>query len=399
VGDDRQEMAMAQSTPLRALCVSFILLLLTCAGCVGGSRHGDGDVDPDADKDLTSAGDVDNDTPLDLITDFNSDTPLPDGVECLEGMARCAADNMSIEVCTRNGVFGANIACPNGCSAGKCLTEASPGSCPLAFDLSLGTAVSGNTKDAALSSHVWSADCTAAYGDATTGPELWYSLDVPYTTAVEVTLNPLSATYFGVYLRGNCSDTKTEVARACDGNLSVSTPTVIPTILAKGQYYLAVDDFAEAGNGTGAFDLRVDEVITPTCHGQVPGLLDLSSGMATAVGNTASGSSGTRWQTYDCPFNLDTVGNEMIYAFALREPRQVRVTAVATAPDTSKLGLYMRTDCEERYSQTQCAYDDGTGRDASFTATLAPGAYYLFVDDLASTQDEPQEFELLVEVL
>lgn len=389
-----------ESNTLRALSVVLALLLFLGAGCIGGSSHSSGDVNYDADKDATtSTGDVSGDAMPDLITDFDDDTPLPDGVDCLEGMARCADDNMSIEVCTRDGIFGSNIACPNGCSAGKCLTDATPGSCPLALDLSMGTAITGNTTDAILSSHVWSEACTASYGDATSGPELWYSLDVPYTTAAEITLDPTSATYFGVYLRGNCSDPKTEVERACDGNLGVTTPFVIPTILAKGQYYVAVDDFADSGNGPGAFELRVDEVITPTCHGQVPGLLDLSSGMANATGNTANGSSGTRWQTYDCPFNLDTVGNEMIYAFALRTPGRVRATVVATAPDTSKVGLYLRTECEERYSQIQCAYDDGTGRDASFTADLPAGAYYLFVDDLASTQDEPQEYELLVELL
>ena len=97
-----------------------------------------------------------------------------------------------------------------------------------------------------------------------------------------------------------------------------------------------------------------------------------------------------------CGGAFQTVGGEQIYAFALASATQVTLRATPTNPASSRIALYLRRDCEDPQTQVACA--SANGEAAEISELLAPGAYYLFVDDFASSIDEPQDYELSLEL-
>jgi len=333
----------------------------------------------------------------DTLDGSNQDVPLPDGAECIDGTQQCSDDGMGVQGC-ENGQLTTAMPCEFGCADGACLDSAVNGSCATPIELELGTAVTGST-DSPLSTHTWNSSCTMDYGFTPSGPETVYTFTLDTQGAVDINVSPITETFFGVYLRTACGDQSTELVGACAGNAAITEDAGFTYVLPSGEYFVIVDDFASQGEGTGDFELLVQSTGVPGCHNQVPQILDLSSGTTTVQGDTSQGNGGTFWNFSDCPSSFETRGAEQIYAFTLLEPGTVTATASPIEPAMSKIGLYMRSDCEDRFSQMACGYgDDMSGTDATFTTDLDPGTYYLFVDDFIGSIDDPQTYELTVTV-
>ena len=139
------------------------------------------------------------------------------------------------------------------------------------------------------------------------------------------------------------------------------------------------------------------------CGGQIPQLLDPSNGPVTVQGDTANGADSEEWLEYHCPNDaIQSTGSERVYAFALRDFSNVAIAGTPTNPASSKMGVYVRTNCNDQFSQlfdeanhrfTGCGYTDGNAT-ATINGQYRPGAYYLFVDDFPTSIDEPQQFTL-----
>ncbi len=340
---------------------------------------------------------------LDVVQDTGQDqAELPQDLSelspiCSEGEKRCSTTG-DAETCMAN-LWVTVEQCHHGCVAGVCLEPTEQGSCGAPLPLLLDTPVEGSTVGG-LSSHIWAQGCTNKYGYTPRGPETIYALEVPQLSFIDLRLTPVDPSYYGIYLRGSCSNPESEYHRVCSGNDTTANDTTVRALLGPGTHYVFVDDFAADGPGPGRFTLLATNTVTPTCHGQVPQLLDLSPGSAAVQGNTANGQSNTRGNEYACPDGATVgLGNELIYAFHLTAPSRVRARVTPTDPSDSKVSVYIRSECETRLSaQVACGYTEGDGP-AIAEATLPAGEYYLFVDDFAPSTDTTQVFLLQLEVL
>ena len=228
---------------------------------------------------------------------------------------------------------------------------------------------------------------------------LWYALTLTEATGVTLTLEPQDATYFGVYLRGDCASSFGEYHDLCAGSESVSAPIVLETTLGPGTHHIFVDDFGDGGEGPGEFKLSVQGKIREVCYDQVPRFLDLSEGSVAVTGDTNDGTASTISNEYHCPNDAyQTSGNEVIYQFTLSERAELRGSATPLVPADSRLSLYVRSECDERLSgQVACAYTEGESP-AVFLEELEAGNYYLFVDDFSQSVDTAGTYLLELEL-
>lgn len=351
----------------------------------------------DAVEDLV---DVPQDTVEEVIDTLLADVPpeLPEDVlTCVDFEKRCGASG-NVETCNNN-VFVQTEDCAGlGCTNGVC--DPSPtDACSAETSLVAGGVVAGNT-DTLFDAHEWSTLCTTDYyGFTPTGPETVFGLTIPTLGFYDIDLNAIDSTYFGVYLRSTCSDPTSELIEVCTGNDAAGDPVHLEGLFAAGTYALFVDDFAENGNGPGRFSVSVQPKLIPACYGQVPQVIDVSSGSVTLQGDTSTASNGTWSVESDCPQTaFQTTGKERSYAFALAERATVRITATPISPSTSELEVYVRSNCQDRYSQLACAYSPGSVS-ATLQQEFPAGGYTIFVDDFAAVRDEAQTFTLTVEVL
>lgn len=323
---------------------------------------------------------------------------LPEGAECFEGTVQCTADGAGVQSCT-GGQWGEPQTCAFGCNAGACLTQQVDGICASPIELELGVP-SSSTTSGGLSTHTWSDACTRSYqGFSPVGPEKVFRFSLDESSAVAVDVTARAQTYFGVYLRAVCA-APGELSGACGGSAREGANVKLDYLLPAGEYYVLVDDFGKDGEGPGEFDLTVTRSTIPSCHGQTPVVLDLSSGSVTLEGNTAQGQSAAVWHAPQCPVIHESRGREQIYAVSVTTPVTLVAQATAIEPSPSRIGLYLRTTCENSLSQVACGYiDDMSSDPARLQADLAPGTYYLFVDDFIGSIDEPQTYTLQVDVM
>jgi len=352
----------------------------------------------DAAQDLLDIVEDSSNEVADELDDVTQELPDDVALVCAEFEKRCSTTG-NVETCNSN-VFVETEDCAGfGCTNGVC--EPSPtDACSAQTSLVAAGSANGST-DTLSDTHQWSNVCTLDYyGFTPTGPESVYALTIPTLGFYDIDLTSIDATYFGVYLRSACDDPTSELIEVCNGNDLAGGPIHLEGLFAKGSYSLFVDDFAENGNGPGAFSLSVQPKLTPGCYGQVPQVIDVSTGSVTLQGDTSTASNGTWAVESQCPQTaFMTTGAERSYAFALAQRKTVRITATPLTPADSELEIYLRSNCQDRYSQLACAYSPAGGITSTIQQELPAGGYTLFVDDFASVRDEAQTFTLTVEVL
>lgn len=343
--------------------------------------------------DLTSAPDQDTSMPSDA--DVMEDV-APD---CMEGESRCSLGG-DVEQC-EGGRWAVSEQCVAGCRSARCAMPGEAGTCtdPVAFGV--GTVLEGTT-DTTYNPNIWSQTCRSRYAQQTgvstspTGPESVFRLGVSEPQMLRLSLRALDPTYYALYVRTSCTNAGSEVHSVCGGSLEEGGNYVVERFFAPGEYYVFVDDFGVDGEGPGRFELEVEPVLLPACGGQVPQILDVREDLS-LVGDTANGIASEDWHGSLCPVVQSTAGNENLYVFGLPERATVRISATPLEPSDSRLAVYLRTRCSERFDQAACGYTAGDGS-ARIEQTLDAGAYYLFVDDFGASIDGPQTYQLSIQV-
>ena len=317
-------------------------------------------------------------TPIDTSTDDTGTTG------CTTGTTRCDGDG-NVELCHNNEwIFGQS--CSGGCAAGSCVAGATTGDCTTPIDVYLGTPVVGST-DSNSNPYTWSPTCDDLVGYSPTGPETIFKLEMISPQWVEINVKPIDAGYYGFYLRGECSNSSSELHDVCGANVQVNGTASVETLLGVGTHYIIVDDFQDSSYGPGEFILTVNTILNQSCLEQMPEILDLSDGMIVKDGAVGDALNHTTWlqDGEGCNSALDTTDGEVIYTFGLAEPQNVQVTLSPTAPVDGTFGIYLRPGCERGQSeQLACSYTIDGG-DAVLEANLDAGAYWLFVDTFESS--------------
>ena len=213
---------------------------------------------------------------------------------------------------------------------------------------------------------------------------------------VKFTVTALDQTYFGLYIRGTCDNPASQLHSACSGSPSVGGFFSVTTLMAPGTHYVFVDDFNLQNYGPGRFQLKAEQVIVPSCGALVPTIINVDTTPTVVSGDTANGSSMHNWLEYNQGCDaFQTGGKELIYAFALRNPSKLNVSVLPLDPADSKVAVYVRQACNDRFSQVACGYSPGNQAATITDAQLEAGGYYLFVDDFLSTRpDTPQSFDM-----
>lgn len=343
---------------------------------------------------------------------------------CNDGDRRCNGSG-NVETCS-SGTFSQSESCSSGCINGACNSSIPASTCSNPTPFTVGGTVEGNTNNFNVN-HDWSGACSGNYDDIkASGPETVLELNVPQTMAMELTVTPKNgAEYLGVYMRSNCNDAFSEVDEFCDGSRTPGERIVLRDIVAKGNYSIIVDSFS--GYIGGEFDISAQQILPPTCgfpeDDPTPTLLDLSNVTSTPVvvtgqtddgggANVNGGGPKASWSNgnNDCPDAqiADTLGPEVVYSFALAEETTLTFSAKNIDTDLTKcnegggsskckMGIYLRTECGNEQSQMGCADAGNSSAIASFSQTLQPGSYYLFVDDFTiGSLDTTQRFELTI---
>ncbi|PJB37616.1 MAG: hypothetical protein CO108_20680, partial [Deltaproteobacteria bacterium CG_4_9_14_3_um_filter_63_12] len=365
---------------------------------------GDGNSDVGTNNnDFTSGGDTTNNGGDSTTTGNDTNTTSNDTSTsgCTNGIIRCSLAG-NIETC-RNGFFVETLACAAGCQASTCIDAPLSGRCNAPVTITLGQTVVSTT-DTGDNPNTWLQECTGG-GDAPTGPETVFEINMPMPMMVKITLDSVDSTYFALYLRGVCDDMATQLHSTCAANSSPGGSIELTTLLGKGQHFIFVDSFNYDQFGPGRFKLKVQEALMPPCGDHIPQILDVSNGPAVVQGDTAMGASSELWMQQHCPNDaFQSRGKERAYAFALRNFSNVSINGQPTNPADSMMGVYVRTICDDSFSQVYdeanhfagCGYTDG-GVPATINWQYRPGAYYVFVDDfLTSAGDGPQQFTLTV---
>ena len=309
---------------------------------------------------------------------------------CDEGTLRCSIDE-NVERCAAN-TYVSEEDCEYGCEAAACLAEPRQGTCSEPIPIAIGEAV-WSTTETLYNPNNWTAECVSSYGYPALGPETVFALDLDEPTYVNIKVTPRDLIYFGLYIRGECEDQTAQAHSICLGNASPGASGSYEGLLGAGRHYIIVDDFALSSHAPGIFKLELSEALRPACGGQIPVVLDPTTPVS-ITGNTALGADAEEWNEYHCPADgIQSTGSENIYQFALLRPERVAVAVTPLEPSDSRVGVYLRTECETRFSQVACGYTVGETA-ASFEADLEAGAYSLFVDDFSAGIDEAQSYQL-----
>lgn len=419
------------SRALHPRCAALVVLLvassLAAAACSEGQvalpgNTGDvGDMGELGDSSGTSDDidlDVTTSAPADATVDDTSVTTAPDTTTqvpdttsdttpggCTSGARRCSPFNSnSVQTCS-GGAWMDSETCSNGCRDGACLGTAVSGTCSQPVPLSVGQTVIGTT-DTLYNPNSWSQECRNRYAQQTgvsvspTGPESVFELNVTQPMMLRISLDALDPTYFALYLRSDCTTLDSELHSVCGGHSTPGGTFSIESFFGVGKYYVFVDDFGSDGNGTGTFELKVEQILLPECGGQIPVPLDVRS-QVNLSDTTATGITSHDWNGPACETGIvqSTSGREKIYVFGLAQPSTVNIAAQPTDPVQSQVALYVRTRCIDRYSQVACGYTAGGDAAALPPNTRLPaGAYYLFVDDFTASIDQPQAYDLTIDV-
>ena len=309
-----------------------------------------------------------------------------------------------------------------GCANGACNTgPLIPGTCnsptPLPID---GTPINGTT-DTTSNPNNWSQQCKEKYNSEvgagffdTTGPETVFQMNVPSAQYLAVTVEPSAAdpTYIAFYIRGICNQVNSNVWDACKGNASLGSAVTHTQLFSAGAHDIIVDAFGTDSADVGAFTIKAEPVFIPTCGGdggtitQQPTVLDASNGPDTRQDSTSNGdtqatiSQSTQYCNVDPISSGRTFGNERIFAFALRERKNVSIQLSLPNPDVDPVGVYIRPDdcgetnvrdVQEREMVGVCAKADDSGP-GIINKSLPPGAYFIFVDEHKS--GATHDFEL-----
>ena len=142
-------------------------------------------------------------------------------------------------------------------------------------------------------------------------------------------------------------------------------------------------------------ELTVDDIV-PVCHNQKPQYIDLTDNYAQTYAHTADGLSFSGWLQFACNHEHESLGNERIFAILLKQPTTLKITLKSESPENSQIALYIRTTCEDPYSQQACAFVTGRGDTAQITEKLPAGIHYIFVDDFGP-DDDTQQFSLSIQ--
>ncbi len=362
--------------------VSLSLLAWACTGA-----H---EVDPvrDTSELETPDGEADDGS----VTPDAAEELLPG--DCVSGATRCV---LSVLQSCVEGLWQTETTCQHGCEAGECLAPPPIGTCAEPLAMTLGaTLISTTRTDNA--NMTWQRGCADAYANLTPyGPETVFLLTLEAPTMVRFSVDPIDITYFGLYIRGTCAASETEAHSACGGSANPGGRFSKDVLLGTGSHYVVVDDFADANHPPGRFRIKAEAIVTPQCAGQVPRLLDLSTGTVSFSGDTATGASGTYWRQYDCPNDaISSLGKENIFGFAVAKRGRLTIQVTPTEPSDSKVGVYLRRHCGDRDSQIACGYTPGVSAVWMDVEALPAGAYWLFVDDFASNIDGPQTYDLVL---
>lgn len=270
------------------------------------------------------------------------------------------------------------------------------GSCSSPIPLAVGSAVQGTTAPSADRLD-WSAACAAdAGGFAADGPDDAYDVTSQSLAWLRHDLTALDGQYVALYLQGACGDDATSLHGACALS-SAGGSVSVTTLVNPGVHTVVVDGFAggAAPFGGGAYSLSVQPTFAPSCHGQVPTTLGAwPSGVTVTADDTANGTPSTTWMGASCGAGMLTTGAERIYAFALNQADRVQIDVTAVTPSTSAFGVYVRSTCEDRFSEEACT--EAVAGAATLTADLPAGVHFVFVDDFSGATDTTQSFDLTI---
>jgi hypothetical protein len=225
--------------------------------------------------------------------------------------------------------------------------------CSAPTALTVGTAVTGTTVGA---NHNYTGSCGGS------GPDIVYRFTLGSTSDFFAAVVATSSWDPVVYISTTCGSSS-----YCNddwGGGGLSSALEVDGLPA-GTYYLVVDGL---GSSSGTF------ILETYSHGNwVTG-----DGCADAkrLYNGVSGNTGAQWNDYTPSCRSSDSYDEVFY-FIVESSRTVTVTTCSTASwDTV---LFMRDDCDTG-GDIACN-DDGCGLQSSITgSSLAPGAYFVFVD-------------------
>lgn len=244
------------------------------------------------------------------------------------------------------------------------------------------------TGDTTYAHNDYSGSCGGLAGFS--GRDVVFSLDVPTDAAVTATVtrdSTVSPSYRpAVYIRSAiCDDASAAKEKLCVAASSPYNTASASAALSAGTYYIVVD----GQNGTsGAFSLDIvsqPRIANDTCSGAERLAFD-GNGVATATGDLTEAVIDTTGSCVNSSFDLTNsyVGRDLVYQFNITQPKKVVVSLVGSA--SLKPAVYVRSDCEDKFSELVCSTNSTAGATATTTLNhLRPGTYWVWVEGYSKT--------------
>lgn len=209
---------------------------------------------------------------------------------------------------------------------------------------------------------------SCALGDG--GPDLVYRVDVAAPAHLRAT--PGGAALPILYLQRSCGDRASEVACAASGVLEADLET--------GSYYLVADGLGPTAFGAATIDVALTD-LGSTCAAALPATRGPSAGTTRGSSSLFRGTCGG-------------AGPEAIYRLTLGSRSHVVIRS-----QQAFLGVvYVRRDCADWRSELGCSdMDEGHDDRSLVDLTLDSGAYTIFVDGEASTNQGTFTLDVAVE--
>jgi hypothetical protein len=235
---------------------------------------------------------------------------------------------------------------------------------------------SGHTFAASNSINLSSSGCTK---NTTAGPDVFFSVKMEKGKTYSVSLDG-SGYNASLYVFTSCSSASSTCAAGADTS-TTKVEQVDVTPAATATYIIGVD--GRGASDAGSYTLTLEEAISP-CSKVQPMSFN-SSGVATATGNTASGTNIIDLATASC-LKKATPGSDAVFSINLVSGKSYTVTLTpATSYDAL---LAASTSCAHPHKSCLSAADAG-GAGAVESLTLKPtasGTHYIVVDSTSSTK-------------
>ena len=240
------------------------------------------------------------------------------------------------------------------------------GTCGNPIALELGRTITGNTATAT--------DFTDGTCVPPGSPDQAYEITLDRRAQVCI---DMTSSYDGaLFLQRECGQVQTEVA--CNDDAPDTRHSALSETLDPGTYYVIASGYA-GGSGSYSVTAAVAESLEPTqvcaqAAPLVPGQL--------VTGTTA----GCLPDTFQATCAAGARSPEKVYRLDLSKRSRVRIEASTTSHDGA---LYLRSNCTDPASEVACNDDYRDTRHSLVTATLDPGAYYVFADGYAEGNQGP----------